>query len=182
MTTIVAVTKGNSSWMGAEQQTTSNSSIKLRSQPKVVKIGGYLVGSSGPTRLCDILQVHMPEIEPKPKDVPLRVHLLKTWITSLREMMSREGYKKNDKSADDFDGLFLVAKAGEICVIFNNFSVWSPEDDYYAIGSGEAFALGSLETSSLLGVKSPKKRIELALHCSIKHDVYSSGKITILKA
>jgi ATP-dependent protease HslVU (ClpYQ) peptidase subunit len=173
MTTIVGVVKNGHVIMGADSQVTSGSRPNMH--PKMQKItnnNGYLIGGSGDSTPCDILQ-HI--FEPPVPTITERKNLYKFMITkfvpAMRECLEENGYKidSGDKESG-FDMLF--AFDGELFEIDSDFSVLLNGEGIYGIGSGSGIAIGALASG---------KTVEEALEIAAKNDIYTSGPFQIVK-
>lgn len=181
MTTVAALKAKSKVFVGAESQGTSGGTIE-HVHSKVFPFGEYIAACSGTLRLQNILQ-HCCEPPSVPgEDISLEEHLVKNWISELRECMSSNGYKENENSAERFSGIFILAYKNQFCVIEGNFAVMTPTEKYSAIGSGTDQALGALyyAVNSKSRAKPPKEIVRLAVAAACHHDLYSSGEITVL--
>lgn len=183
MTCIVGLIHKGKTYLGGDAAGSDSSSgdIGVRLEPKVFNRNEYLFGYTSSFRMGGILELIVPAPGPKPADVSLRQHLIQSWISTLRRVFKEEGYMAIDKS-QEAGGTFLVGYHGELCVIYSDFQVGTPHNNYSSIGSGSMYALGSLFTTAHIRKISPNRRVTLALKASAAHNAFVRPPFTILNS
>lgn len=162
MTVIVALRQKNKIVLGGDRRVTGGPKENIRltmARPKVWSTNGYLFGFCG-TMEGEHLQAKF--VPPKPSG-DIDAFMQDTFLSSLATF-----YEKWDvyKDRDNDMGMGLL-----ICVdqyIYEHdpaFMTMSRyEGDYFSIGSGSQYALGSLYSTT--HVSNPKKRVEMAIEAA----------------
>ena len=89
-------------------------------------------------------------------------------VPSMRLAVEKSGYVP--KEEENFQ--FLIGVAGTLFEIASDYTVLINSDKIYGIGSGAAYGVGALAVGA---------DIEAAMKVSIKFDIFSGGKIQIVK-
>jgi hypothetical protein len=69
---------------------------------------------------------------------------VKSVVPEVRNALSEHGSLVVSKKTETFEGAFLMAWESNLLVVDEDFSVFSPSSNRYAIGSGQSEALGHL--------------------------------------
>lgn len=172
MTTIIGVQYDDRAVIIADNQVTDDSG-RIYRHPQMAKIskrGNLLVAGSGEVSPCDIAQ-HIwipPKITIKDKQDVYHFMITKV-MPSLRKCLTDNGYDFNedtDKSKDGPRFRFLISCCGELFDVDDTLSVIRDETGFYAVGSGDSYALGALWAGA-----TPMEAIEIAA----KLTAYTSG-------
>lgn len=173
MTTIIAKHEANGTvTLGADTQATG---AQVTHTPKIAHINGqFHVGGGGRARYCDIIEfsdtphIHESDLA-SPKFNPkkwLVTVALPAWIDALRQAE----HAHRDK--EDYPrGVLLVVLAGRIFEVGSDFSVVE-HLEFGGIGSGSDYALGALAAG---------KSVQQALEIASELDVYTGGKLDVIK-
>ncbi len=174
MTCIVAVKDNGFVYFGADKQTTEAGLKKLNSG-KLFRVGKLVIGSSGLTRVCNILNGNkeIAALDPTGKTPTQFVEdefipILKRVIAEQRPIWKRFGIGKSDVYF-----ALLVASGGWLCEIGCDFATIWPEHEEWAIGSGRWYALGSFDATAKMKTD---VRIDMALHAACRFDAGCSGQ------
>lgn len=158
MTCIAAIIKDGKCYMAGERAIVDESQQMKSDVPKIWKSGEYLFGYCG-TLEGQIIQNNF--VPPKPNG-----NIDKFMRTEFLESI-REFYQKWDMPAEKESELTLL-----ICVRGKmyehesvNLTMISYDTNYAAIGSGSAYAMGSLHATQ--SYKDPKRRLNQALEAAI---------------
>lgn len=163
MTTIIAVQDVHGVHFGADSLVTAG---RKYNDPRMVKIserGAFLIAGSGESAACDIAQ-HIwepPKILATDKK-DLYHFIIAKVVPSLRESFKAQDYKW--ESSEETKFAFLIAVAGEVFEISEDWAVSLTSTGFYGIGSGSSLAIGALEAGAT---------IEEALKIASKHDPYT---------
>ena len=147
---------------------------------KIFTIDKMTMGTAGDVRYNNIIRYHM-EVPYQRADMPDIEYICTEFVGCLRSAMETEKFsnEKNSISSVPNCSELLIAYKNNLYAIWSDYSVVE-FSEYYAIGSGSDYALGSLETSKNLGV-SPRKRIELALEAACKFSVGCAPPFNIIE-
>lgn len=147
MTCIVAIKDKDTGtvWMGGDGVASDPTSHMPRVTPKVFKNEEALIGYSASYRLGDIVQYHFTTPE-DPRDAYDHRYMCSIFVPFLSNVLSEQGY---DWTAEE-EGELLVAIRDRIFVIQHDLHVGEYTYDYYAIGSGQDYAMGSLATMDIV--------------------------------
>lgn len=180
MTCIIGLIDNNTVYLGSDSRTSSNGFKFPGNHTKIFSQNGILFGICGNVRYNDIIRYRL-EIPYQHEDVSDIEYLCTDFIDSLRFALESAKYSKeeNNISSVPFESMILLGYKNKLYSIFHDYSILE-FNDYYAIGSGSDFALGSLETSRNLGI-SPRKRIELALEAACKFSVGCAPPFNIIE-
>jgi ATP-dependent protease HslVU (ClpYQ) peptidase subunit len=188
MTCIVALIDGNKVYMGGDAAASDEKSgmIVQRTDPKVFKVGQFGIGFTDSFRMGQILQYGWkpPVYTPTKNNSNLDKFMKTKFVDSVKEAFQQNGYGKFGNNApDDGDegGVFLIAVAGtgRVFTMECDFHIGECDVMYMAEGSGQQVALGSLFTSS--NIKTPRKRVRMALEAAAKFIMSVRGPFTIIE-
>lgn len=179
MTCIVGIAENEHVWIGGDSFGGGDFHMQATKNPKVftlpILIAGnqnnperMLVGVAGSFRILNILEHGLIGSLMYDGEANLREWMTEFFAEKLRELFKTRGVTQmiND-TAEAFDSEFLIGFHGNLFTMQEDFAVMDWSGDTHAIGAGEEFALGSLHTSAGR-IKSPVKRIELALKAASK--------------
>jgi hypothetical protein len=97
--------------------------------------------------------------------------MVNTVTVKMRDVFKLHGFlTEEDKREKLPQTSFILIFRGEIFIIDTGFAVNTPVEDYFAIGSGSKFALGSLHTTEHVGNLDPETRIKIALDAASFYD------------
>jgi 20S proteasome alpha/beta subunit len=161
--------------MGADSAGTAGSFQDVFNSPKLFKRGPFIIGGSGSYRGIQLLQFNVPldEILPLDDYIPKKDVSPEAYMHLMAELI-RENFKDNglsdiENNVEGSDSCFLIGFRGRLFSVQYDFAVLESSNDYYAIGSGTAYALGSLHHSK---DDKPLNRVLDALRCA---EYYSSS-------
>jgi 20S proteasome alpha/beta subunit len=172
MTCIVAISDKGHVYMGGERGFSDSYTLVSSTRPKIFSIGQYLIGYAGNSGIGQAIVYNF--VPPVLKSNKIDEHMLKLFIPSLRTFIKESDIKISD-SEDDGAGFIVGIKGGVYEVDLSDFQC--VEYDEISIGSGSAYAYGSLYTSIDLPAKT---RVEKALQASIHYSPTCQGPIDIL--
>lgn len=178
MTCIAAIIDdAGSVWMGGDSAACGDHlSIATRQDPKVFRVGCYLIGFVESFRMGQILQYHLnPDVPPKRGD--LKAFMAREFVPTVRKVLKDHGFARVENTQETF-GDFLVGVRGRIFSIHEDLDVGEYHRPFAAIGCGSDLALGSLFTSTR--DKSPRRRLQTALQAAATFSAGVRGPFTIL--
>ena len=157
MTCIVGLVGKDSVYIGADSASVRGWTIQVTNLPKVFLKGKFIIGYTASFRTGQILQYHLKVLTKK--DGTNERYMITVFAEAVRDCLKKYGFAKIDDN-EESGGEFLVAFSGSLYYVGADYQVNSYKSGYAAVGSGEAFALGSLFSTS--GMESPA-RVRLAL-------------------
>jgi ATP-dependent protease HslVU (ClpYQ) peptidase subunit len=171
VTCIVAMVDNNSIYMGADRGASDDDSIVSLSNPKVYIKGDWIFGFSGSLGTGQLMQCITLPIVKDTDDVFVIVRT--TIVKLLKDAIDIYGSESSDHTAD-----FLIGCKGRLFEM--STEDWGVvEVDEVAIGSGGAFALGSLY-STKEAYSNAHIRMTYALNAAITYSPTCQGPIDIL--
>ena len=172
MTCIVAISDKGHVYMGGERGFSDSYTLVSSTRPKIFSIGQYLIGYAGNSGIGQAIVYNF--VPPVLKSNKIDEHMLTSFIPSLRSFIKESDIKISDNE-DDTTGLIIGIKGGVYEVDLSDFQC--VEYDEISIGSGSAYAYGSLYTSKDLPAKA---RVEKAIQSAINYSPTCQGPIDII--
>lgn len=188
MTCIVALISGNKVILGGDSAASDEKTglILQTTDPKVFKVGQYGIGFVDSFRMGQILQYNWvpPIYKPTAGFKNLDKFMRTKFVESIKEAFQENGYGKFGNNAPedgDEGGIIIIAvqNTGRIFIMDVDFHISEVDVQYLAEGSGQQVALGSLFSTS--AVKTPRKRVRMALEASAKFIMSVRGPFTIIE-
>ena len=188
MTCIVALIDGNKVYMGGDSAASDEKSglIFQRTDPKVFKVGQYGIGFVDSFRMGQILQYSWtpPKYAPTKGNKNLDKFMRTKFVESIKEAYQEHGYGRFGTSAGedgDEGGIIIIAvqNTGRIFIMDVDYHIAEVDVAYLAEGSGQQVALGSLYSTSM--VKTPRKRVRMALEAAAKFNMTVRPPFTIIE-
>jgi hypothetical protein len=153
MTTIIGIEDEFGARLAADSLTTDER-MGMRyyhySIPKITEVKDYLIAGSGLAFVCDVAQNRWvppnPTVAQKKSPHQLYKFMINKVMPSLRKTLISSGYERTpiDHRNGEADFTLLIAIAGQIFEIDDDYGVLKTESGIYGIGSGSPFALGAL--------------------------------------
>jgi ATP-dependent protease HslVU (ClpYQ) peptidase subunit len=166
MTCIVGIVKDKRVWIGGDSAGIGGYTLTLTKQPKIFKIGQYLIGYTTSFRMGQILEFGFTPPKPNKKDL-LRFMVV-DFVDALRKRFKDAGFFHKE-DGQDRGGTFLVGVAGRLFRIADDFQIFEAAEGYSACGCGEEVALGALYVAKTLKLK-PRDSLRLALEAASSHN------------
>jgi len=187
MTCILALSVGNKVYLGGDSAASDEKSglIVQRVDPKVFKVGQFGIGFCDSFRMGQILQYNWnpPVYKPTAGYKNLDKFMRTKFVESVKEAFQEHGYGKFGQGTDDGDegGIFVIAvqNTGRIFTMDVDYHISEADVDFWAEGSGQQVALGSLYSTQQ--VKTARKRVRMALEASAKFVMSVKGPFTIIE-
>jgi len=165
MTIIIGYKEDGKVTIAGDTQASNGFRKSQRVDGKTFTVHGISYGFTSSYRMGQILKYHMPEVYAKDRDEDTFKYVVNSLVPQFKSVLANNGFNGDYDSHNTVGGTFLIALDGKLFCIHNDFQVAEPLEDYYAIGCGEAFALGSLyQTTNELD--SVKDKIIQALDCA----------------
>lgn len=171
MTCIVGIASEDKVYIGSDRGASDGESIISLAKPKVYIRGDWIFAYSGSLGTGQLMQcITIPDIDDQDPFIVLRLDI----VEALKNAMESFGTPDNEHASD-----FLIGAKGRLFEL--STSDWGvAEVEESALGSGGAFALGSLHTTKQFPVATPTYRIEQALNAAITCSPTCQGPIDIL--
>lgn len=156
MTCIVGLVDNDTVWIGGDSAAISGLDLIVRKDPKVFKVGEFIMGFTTSFRMGQIL---MHGFTPPTITGDLYKYMINEFIPALRNLFKDTGFLEVNSNREK-GGTFLVGVRGRLFVVESDFQVGEPIDNFAAVGCGEQIAHGALYASK---AEKPAKRVKLAL-------------------
>ncbi|TDG02108.1 hypothetical protein E1N52_41530 [Paraburkholderia guartelaensis] len=176
MTCIVALTDGRKVCMGADSAGANGWSMSTRADPKIYRVGPFLIGFTSSFRMGQLLG-HNLTVAPRPEGTDVLVFMCTTFVEAVRACFTRGGFARKDSERESA-GTFLVGYEGRIFRIGDDYQVGENAVNFDACGSGEQVALGSLHTTAGMPMR-PEIRLERALAAAAEFSMGVRGPFRI---
>lgn len=162
MTCIVGAVSGGVVTLGGDSAGTAGWDRTLRRDPKVFRVGEFVLGFTSSFRMGQLLQHKL-----KPPEITgdLFAYMVTDFVDCVREVFESGGFLKK-KNEEESGGIFLVGVRGRLFKVDSDFQVGESLDGYEACGCGEAYALGVLHVTARWDLPN---RLELALAAAAHH-------------
>lgn len=175
MTCVVGLIENGKVWLGADSATTWDSTrLQVTSNPKVFKVGKFLVGSAGSGRTQRVLRHGWTP--PTQKKLPLEQYICTVVVDSIRKALFEGGASEKKDNVEDANGDILLAYRGHLFRVDSDYNVDEARLPYDAVGCGAHIALGAMYANK--GVQA-KQRILTALRASQEFNWGVRGPFTI---
>ena len=188
MTCVVALIHENKVLLGGDAAASDDKSglIFSRIDPKVFKVGQFGIAFVDSFRMGQILQyswvppLYKPSVGFKNLDKFMRTK----FVESIKESFKENGYGNQVAgSSEDGDegGVFLISVqgSGRIFTMDSDFHIGEADLQYMAGGAGQEIALGSLYSTT--SIKTPRRRVRMALEAAAKFNMSVRPPFTIIE-
>lgn len=165
MTCIAGIIEEDKIWMGCDTLRSSGSA-KFRADTKIVKKDKMILGFSGRVRDIQLIRFGF-EIPEQPDDMDDYEYMATVFSSAIRERLKEAGASTITKNEETAALRALVGYKGRLYKLDSDFCVMRIENDYFATGSGEYHAMGSLYSTENFYMTS-EERITLALKTAEK--------------
>lgn len=163
MTCIVALKQDNKIIFGSDSLTsdTEGDFVSITKQSKICRKQDKLMGFCGLVRPAQVIQSGwtFPKKENSDEDFYLRIKIPSSIRTSLK---SSGCLSKDDDSTESVDIEVLFTYNNKIYYMDSAFGIHESINNYFSIGSGAGYALGSLFSTKKVEMTA-KERIKCAL-------------------
>ncbi len=154
MTCIVAVKDPESRtvFLGGDSRRSMDGGLSVQLPVEACKVfgfQGFVIGHTGAGKIRNLtsrIEVRFASSGPT-KDFSLEQTLLEVIIPSFKQLAKKSGYLQEKDGIVSIGGLLLIAFGDQICIVHDDLAVTPISGPYWALGSGQRLALGSLATS-----------------------------------
>lgn len=142
MTCIIGIALKGKVVIGGDSAGVSGSSLELRKDPKVFKVGECIIGFTTSFRMGQLLRFGftLPKQKEKQDDFE---YICTDFIDDVRARLKFGGYSKK-KDEVEFGGTFIVGYRGMIYKVSDDFQAGIPLSNFTACGCGEEIAFGAV--------------------------------------
>ena len=180
MTCIVGIVDNSSStprvWLGSESGASDDSIILTSKDPKIKKVGKYLIGYAGETGIGQLIHsIDLPDPS-STTDAHLLRFLRTKFSKAIKDAMEIYSPPSSPDKSDDGGVALLIGVRGRLFE-FNSGDFQLNEYSEAAIGSGAHFAFGVLYAT--MNYKDQKKRVIKAIECAIDLSPSCKGPIIV---
>jgi ATP-dependent protease HslVU (ClpYQ) peptidase subunit len=177
MTCIVGLKHHGKVYIGGDSLGVAGYAKVVRADEKVFVRDDMIFGFTSSFRMGQILRYSFT--------IPRRIHedtddmkyLVDKFIPAMMKCFDEGGYLSKHQNAS-YGGTFLLGYKNRLFKIDNDFQVGESTEDYDACGCGEAYALGSLFSTTCLD--DPEERIKTAINAASTYSAGVGGKTFIL--
>lgn len=168
MTCIVGVIDKteNKVWIGGDSAGVSGLDVTIRKDPKVFKVGEFLIGCTSSFRMIQLLMFKFrPAKISEGQDI--FEYMCTDVIDSIRQCLKNGGFAEKEKEVES-GGTFLIGFRGRLFRICNDYQVGECEDSFDSVGCAQDYARGYLKGTNGLGLPEYRinKALEIATHFS----------------
>jgi len=142
--------------MGADSAGVGGYEITIRKDPKIFKVGDFVIGCTSSFRMIQLLRfsLKLPKVEKE-----IYEYMCTDFIDAVRKCLKEGGFMEKERDAEVI-GTFLVAYKDRLFKIESDLQVGESVDGIMACGCGENYALGVLKYNQLLaGIELDTERI-----------------------
>jgi ATP-dependent protease HslVU (ClpYQ) peptidase subunit len=162
MTCIVGLVENGKVYMGGDSAGVTGFNLRIRTDPKVFLNELFLIGYTSSFRMGQLLRFKFKPPYHKP-EINIDEYMMTDFIDSVRQCFKDNGYTEINNNRETA-GTFLVGYKGRLFIIDSDYQVGESANYFDAVGCGEDFALGSLNSTR----GNPKERIQKALETAEK--------------
>lgn len=156
--------------MGADSAGVAGLSLRVRHDPKICKVGEFLLGFTTSFRMGQLLaHAFEPPLIANPYE--LERYMVTDFAMAVRKCFKEHGYAKKENDVES-GGTFLVGVRGRLFRVADDYQIAEAADDFDACGCGEDIALGALHALERCTSLSPTERLGIALQAAER---YSAG-------
>jgi len=170
MTCIVALEHEGKVWVAGDSAATVEGDyiICSRADEKVFINDMMIMGFCGSFRIGQLLRysLDVPEQSTKTEDMSFMVN---DFVDAVRQVQKEKGSASKENDLESHESSFIVGYRGKIYVIEEDYQVARPLDNFAAVGSGAAVALGALYATKNTLNLSPENRLRLALEAASEY-------------
>lgn len=184
MTCIVGVIDGENVVIGGDSAlSTKSGDLLISSDPKVFRVGEFLVAWSGSPRYRDIVARNFKPITYNPKRHGSPTNFVGgVWADGLRDVLREHGALHGGNGKPEcMDSEMLIGFRGKLYLLDEFFAVHTPKELWYATGSGGQVANGAMYALYLQWVLGEaESRVTTALEAAEKYNTGVRGPFTVL--
>jgi ATP-dependent protease HslVU (ClpYQ) peptidase subunit len=163
MSCCVGLVSGRTTWIGADSASGGTDVTEVTSTPKVFVAGDFVLAGTNSWRSLNLLRHWRPPARKTKESVDRFIAISVTH--SMRQFYKKHGFLRKNDNADNADARILLAYNGRLFEMLSDFGVIEIGKVGSVVGSGYAYALGSLHATARKKCL-PKERVILALEAA----------------
>jgi hypothetical protein len=179
MTAIAGLVQDDVVWIGGDSAGVAGYSLGIRKDPKVFKVGEFLLGFTSSFRMGQILRFYLTPPTPKEKQDHFE-YMVREFLPEVRTILKTHGYLVTENGGEKI-GTFLVGWRGSLYCVDSDLQVGELAMAYAACGCGHDLVLGSLDTTEKLTGLTARERVTMALESAESFSAGVRGPFTILR-
>jgi ATP-dependent protease HslVU (ClpYQ) peptidase subunit len=157
-------------WLASDSRSTGGYFIFPERTNKLRRIAGWLIGASGPDPIHEIVEGL--------KTPSMRIGVFRNDVMAALKAAGWETEKQDRGGEPPSYGFSMIAaQPGELWGIAPSGAIWSPEDGFIAIGSGQDFAYGAFFPQS--ADNDPKLIVRSAVMAAIHYRADCGGDVAV---
>lgn len=166
MTCIVGLIENDKVYLGADSLASNGFVKDVKSQPKVFKLGDFIIGTTGSQRMSQILRFST-EL-PKIYDTEIFEFMCTKFVDTLRSIYGDKGFLQKTSDGDEKGGFILVGYKNRLFEIQSDFSIVEVLDNFMAVGSGMYHAQSAMYILQDDKTLTPEQKLTKALESAEK--------------
>lgn len=178
MTCIVGLEHDKGVTLGVDSAASDGETLTRRADEKLFTVGPYMFAFCGSFRMGQLLRYSLTPPELPAQDMDR--HMATTFVDAVRDCLAAGGYAQFKNNVER-GGTFLVAVAGTLYEVEDDYQVARQAKPYMAEGCGIHFALGSLHTTEDYDF-TPDQRVRMALAAAAEFSPFVSAPFRIKTA
>ena len=145
MTTIAAIKSGSKIIIAGDNRGQYGSRKMNISDKKVFKNSGFIIGLAGDARAANLLK-HGLFLREFQEGEDKNDYIINEFVESVKTCFRENGYSKETSNVEEFDGAMIVVFKDIVFLLSGDFGVTETDDQYWAVGSGQDYALATMKT------------------------------------
>lgn len=170
MTCIVGLVEGNTVYLGGDSATTLGNRQMIRSFPKAIKRGEFVMGCAGRALLSNVIGF-ITALPKQYEDQTPMEYMINNFLPPFRVAVKGLGQMHVRHEQESIQSDLLVGYRGHLFFIGTDLTVFESIDNYLSVGSGSGYALGALYAMEGTDVP-PEDKVRLALEAAGRHDSF----------
>lgn len=126
--------------IGADSAGVAGLDLTIRKDPKVFKVGEFIIGGTSSFRMLQLLRFSF--VPPKIQEKDIYEYMCTEFVDAIRDCFTKGGYIKKESERES-GGCFLVGYKNRLFCIQDNFQVGELDEDFDSVGCGQSFAFGA---------------------------------------
>jgi len=165
-------------WIGSDALLSGDDETYASRNHKVFRKGGFLFGHTGSLRANQLIRYGsgMPRLTAARKK-DLMQFMCNHVVRHMIDLLNKGGWGTIANGYLETDDNFMVMIGGRLFIVWSDFQVFEPEQDFFAIGSGARISLGSMVASEGMA---EEDRVDLAIEAASVFSGSVGGKRTVI--
>lgn len=178
VTCIAGVAEAGKVWIGGDSRCTEGTRAYQIVEPKVFRKGEMIFGCCGAARYGEIMKYAF-DLPEHPKGMSVEKYLHTLFVAEVRGILAEQGFMKSENEVVEVsNGSAIFGYRGHLWWLDDDLGIGRAHDNFNAIGTGDAYALGAL--SVLPKTMRPAHRVRTALEVAARHDMACGAPFKVL--